>query len=194
MKTCLFLGYNQKKTKLIKLIKKKNWKVDSYLQKKPNKIFYKYDLIISFGYRHVIHSSIIKNCKRPILNLHTSYLPHNRGAHPNFWSFMDNTPKGVTIHEINKKIDAGNIIVQKKFKINIKKRKFSSFKKTYNFLFKEIENLFEKNIRKILSNNYSSYKQKGKATSHHKSNLPKSLKLWNVNILKYKKFFFSRSH
>tara|TARA_X000001036_G_scaffold439005_1_gene488461 strand:- start:3479 stop:4060 length:582 start_codon:yes stop_codon:yes gene_type:complete len=191
---CIFLGYGKKETRLIKLIESKNIKVINLKRSITLKDIKKADIIISFGYKKIITEKLLKSAHRPIINLHMSYLPFNRGAHPNFWSFIDNTPKGVTIHEINKKIDAGNIIVQKKFNINIKKRKFSSFKKTYNFLFKEIENLFEKNIKKILSNNYSSYKQKGKATSHHKSNLPKSLKLWNVNILKYKKFFFSRSH
>ncbi len=42
------------------------------------------------------------------------YLPFNRGAHPNFWSFMEKTPSGVTMHEINSGIDKGKIIVQKK--------------------------------------------------------------------------------
>ena len=185
---CIFLGYGKKETRLIKLIESKNIKVINLKRSITLKDVKKADIIISFGYRKIIKEKILKSAQRPIINLHMSYLPFNRGAHPNFWSFIKNTPKGVTIHEINKKIDSGNIIVQKKLRMNISKKKFSTFKKTYNFLFKEIENLFEKNIRKILNNNYSSYKQKGKATFHHKSNLPKSLKNWDINILKYKKF------
>ena len=37
--------------------------------------------------------------------MHISYLPFNRGAHPNYWSFKDNSPKGVTIHFIDNGID-----------------------------------------------------------------------------------------
>lgn len=54
-----------------------------------------------------------------------SYLPYNKGTHPNYWSFIENTPKGVMIHEIDKGIDTGNIIVQKKIKLNIFLRKNS---------------------------------------------------------------------
>ena len=43
--------------------------------------------------------------KRPIVNLHISYLPFNRGSHPNYWSFVENTPKGVSIHEIDEQIE-----------------------------------------------------------------------------------------
>ena len=72
------------------------------------------DLIISFGYNKIIKKKVLKFTKRSILNLHISYLPFNRGAHPNFWSFYKNTPKGVSIHEINSKIDQGNLIFRKK--------------------------------------------------------------------------------
>jgi methionyl-tRNA formyltransferase len=46
-----------------------------------------------------------------------SYLPFNRGAHPNFWSFIEKTQAGVSIHKINKGIDTGNIILRKKINI-----------------------------------------------------------------------------
>ena len=39
-----------------------------------------------------------------------SFLPYNRGSHPNFWSFVENTPKGVSIHEVSNGIDDGDII------------------------------------------------------------------------------------
>ena len=37
-----------------------------------------------------------------------------QGAHPNFWSFYDNTPSGVTIHLIDAGIDTGDVLYQKK--------------------------------------------------------------------------------
>ena len=96
------------------------------------------DLLISFGYRHIIDEEILKR-KNNILNLHISYLPFNKGAHPNFWSFAENTPSGVTIHKINKKIDSGNIIYQKilDFELNKNKKKLT-FKDTYSVLISEI--------------------------------------------------------
>jgi len=70
------------------------------------------DWIISYGYRHIIKSDIISRFEKKIINLHISLLPWNRGSDPNFWSFFDNTPKGVTIHYIDSGIDTGDILAQ----------------------------------------------------------------------------------
>ena len=72
-----------------------------------------FDVIISFGYRKII-KKFLQSLKRPIINLHVSYFNFNRGSHPNFWSFIEGTPKGVSIHEINEIIDSGNLILRKK--------------------------------------------------------------------------------
>ena len=87
----------------------------SHLSDKINKVQIeeiKPDLIVSYGYKHIIRPEIFDNFRT--INLHISYLPYNRGSNPNFWSFYDNTAKGVTIHEVAKSIDSGNIIKQKK--------------------------------------------------------------------------------
>ena len=61
---------------------------------------YKYDFLISFGYRYIIKDKILTHFKENALNLHISYLPWNRGSDPNLWSILENTPKGVTIHQL----------------------------------------------------------------------------------------------
>lgn len=70
------------------------------------------DIILSYGYRHIITSEIIDRFDRRIINLHISYLPYNRGADPNLWSYLEDTPRGVTIHFIDNGIDTGDIIAQ----------------------------------------------------------------------------------
>ena len=62
-------------------------------------------MIVSFGYNKLIKKLILKFVNCPIYNIHISYLPYNKGAHPNFWSFIDRTPHGVSIHKINENID-----------------------------------------------------------------------------------------
>ena len=57
-----------------------------------------------------------------------SYLPYIE-AHPNFWSFMDKTPKGVTIHEISNGIDAGDITFQRQYEFNISSENFLHLKR-----------------------------------------------------------------
>jgi len=70
------------------------------------------DMIVSFGYRHIIKQNVLEKFPGRVVNLHISYLPWNRGADPNLWSFLEETPKGVTIHHIDEGIDTGDIIAQ----------------------------------------------------------------------------------
>jgi len=69
-----------------------------------------FDLVVSHNYRHILKPEIFEQFKRPAVNIHTSLLPWNRGSNPNFWSWYDGTPKGVTIHEIDKGLDTGKIL------------------------------------------------------------------------------------
>ena len=161
----------------------------NYKKVPPLKIFLKSDLIVSFGFRKILKQNILKNIKIPIFNIHLSYLPYNRGAHPNFWSFMENTPSGVSIHEINEKIDAGNIIIRKKIYFDIKKNKSNTFRKTYNFLKISSEKLFKKNFYKIVHQKYRKIKNYKNGSFHYKKNLPKIIKDWDENIILTKKKF-----
>ena len=70
------------------------------------------DFVISYGYRFILPEHFIKRYEGRIINMHVSYLPWNRGADPNLWSWIDNTPKGVTIHLMDKGIDTGMILAQ----------------------------------------------------------------------------------
>jgi methionyl-tRNA formyltransferase len=194
-KNCLFLGYKKNQTSLITFLKKKNFVIKNY-QKIPSlEIFKQSDFILSFGFRKIIRDNILKKLKKPIFNIHLSYLPFNRGAHPNFWSLIEDTPAGVSIHKVDSGIDTGSIIIRKKVYFNINLYKFSTFKKTYKYLFLEAEKLFKKNFNKIYNKKYkvqilSNYK----GTFHYKKDLPKWMKNWNMNIsLAKKKYQDQRS-
>jgi methionyl-tRNA formyltransferase len=183
----LFLGYKKNQTSLINFLKKKNFNIVN-CQKIPSlKTFKQSDLILSFGFRKIIRDNIIKKLKKPIFNIHLSYLPFNRGAHPNFWSLIENTPAGVSIHKIDKGIDTGNVILRKKIYFNTSLNKFSTFKKTYNLLFLEAEKLFKKNFNKIYNKKYKKILINHKGTFHYKKDLPKWVKNWDMNISLAKK-------
>ena len=187
---CLFLGYNKKQTKIISILKKKNIIVINKKSKITLNDIKNKDIIISFGYRKIIKQKILSALSRPIINLHMSYLPFNKGAHPNFWSFFDNTKKGVTIHEVDKGIDTGKIIFRKEIKFDTKKRIRHTFKSTYRILFKEIENLFIQNYKPLLSNKYKKkINQKNIGKTHKSKHLPSNIKSWNKSIYLYLKKF-----
>ena len=182
---CLFLGHNSSQTRLINFLKKKKILV-THKKRASKKGIEKFDLIISFGCRQIIKSDILRKIKRPIINLHMSYLPFNKGAHPNFWSFHDDKKSGVTIHEIDKNLDTGPIIFQKEIKFNIQKNKKITFKSTYNILFLEMEKLFIKNYKSIIFNKYRKKKNnKFKGKFHYTKDLPRDLSDWNTNIFNY---------
>lgn len=70
------------------------------------------DWLISFGHNKILKPDELKPYDGRALNIHIGILPDNRGADPNFWSWFNNTKKGVTIHEIDNDLDAGPIVAQ----------------------------------------------------------------------------------
>ncbi len=178
MKKILFLGYNEHQTRLIKELRKVKAKVDWSCEK--IKHCKSYDLIISFGYKYILDVDFLNLINIPIINLHISFLPWNKGAHPNFWSFYENTPKGVSIHLIDKGIDTGPIIYQKIVKFS---KNEETFEQTYSVLKNEIEDLFINNITNIINGKYNTKSQHGEGSFHKKSDLPKDFRGWNANIV-----------
>ena len=60
-----------------------------------------------------------------------------------------------------------------------------TFKKTYNILINEIENLFILKFNEILNASYKTKKITTKGTIHYTKDFPKKFKNWNINIKKY---------
>lgn len=144
--------------------------------------------IISFNYQYIIHNDVIQYMKGRIINLHTSFLPYNRGSSPNFFSFVENSPKGVTIHQIDKGLDTGKIYVQKELVFDESKETFAT---TYQKLNEEITALFEENWEAIKTGKLIPFEQKGEGSYHTMSELRKYQSIrqfsWNDNIADYLK-------
>lgn len=122
-----------------------------------------YDLVISYGYRHIIKSPIIDMYRGKIINLHISYLPYNRGADPNLWSILSDTPKGVTIHHLDEGLDTGRIIRQREIYITKEDTLFSSYNKLGVQMLLLFETFFTEFVR---TNNipYGTVQDEGNAT------------------------------
>jgi len=120
-------------------------------------------MIVSYNYKYILSRDILDLVEGNAINLHISYLPYNRGADPNIWSFIENTPKGVTIHYIDSGIDTGDIIVQKQIQFNEEKE---TLKLTYDILHREIQELFKRNWKKIKSYEIERMAQIGEGTIH----------------------------
>jgi folate-dependent phosphoribosylglycinamide formyltransferase PurN len=177
-KRVLFLGYTSENTTIIDDLMNANCEV-WHTQEKIHTT-QGFDFVISYGYGHILKKSIIESSVAPIINLHISYLPWNRGAHPNFWSFFDCTPSGVSIHLIDEGIDTGPIIYQRY--VNFPKDQIT-FSQTYRQLIIELESLFKENLKEIISGTYKPLPQRRKGSYHKVDDLPSAFSGWDSNIL-----------
>lgn len=120
------------------------------------------DFILVYSYRFIISEEIIKRFENKIVNMHISYLPWNRGADPNMWSIIDNTPKGVSIHYIDAGIDTGPIILQKIVEISLE----DTLRQSYEKLQDSIQKLLLENWKNIKKGTLVSFQHKEKGTHH----------------------------
>jgi methionyl-tRNA formyltransferase len=70
------------------------------------------DIALSVLFGYLLKPSFLNLFPEGCINLHPAYLPYNRGAYPNVWSIIEDTPSGVTLHYIDEGVDTGDIIAQ----------------------------------------------------------------------------------
>lgn len=71
------------------------------------------DLIISTNFSHYVGERVRRIARIGTWNLHKSYLPHYRGMAPSFYALLNGEKQvGVTLHQIAKGFDTGNILKQ----------------------------------------------------------------------------------
>ena len=143
---------------------------------------YKYDFLISFGYRYMISKQVLTLFNNKAINLHISYLPWNKGSDPNLWSILKNTPKGVAIHKMDTGLDTGDVLFQHEIFFNDN----DTLKSSYDKLQNEIVELFIENWQKIIDNKAIPIKQKGTGSYHKSSDKDSYLNLltkgWDTKI------------
>jgi len=111
--------------------------VEEYaLPPKPPEI---YDLVVSYGYRHWIPTAWCRAFDGKAVNLHISYLPWNRGADPNLWSWVDGTTKGVSLHYVSPDFDRGDLVARIEVPMDPAEHTLRS---SYELLSRSVEDLF----------------------------------------------------
>ncbi len=126
-----------------------------------------FDFGISYRFKHIIGKPEIDWFNDKLINLHISYLPWNRGADPNLWSWIDNTPKGVTIHNIDEGCDTGDILLQEYVNFTVQDE---TLRTSYTKLSHTIETLFINNMQNILAQSLKPRKQEEQGSFHLASN------------------------
>lgn len=123
------------------------------------------DWIISYGFGHIIRRDVIDLMPERIINLHISLLPWNRGADPNLWSWIEDTPKGVTIHQIDGGVDTGPILAQ--CQTRIPESPEQTLATSYQRLKQDIESLFCERWPLIRNDDIAVTPQSGDGTFHY---------------------------
>ena len=103
-----FLNKNNIKFILIKNLK----------NKKISKLLKKTELGLVCGFPHIFKSFHFNKSKYGFINLHAGKLPKYRGGSPLNWQIINNEKYfGISVIKIDKGIDSGDIIFEKKFKL-----------------------------------------------------------------------------
>jgi methionyl-tRNA formyltransferase len=123
---------------------------------------YEIEYALSYRYRHIVKKPVLEYFDRRIINLHISFLPWNRGADPNLWSFLDDTPKGVTIHIMDEGIDTGDILIQKEVDYD----ENDTLQTSYQRLSSTIETLFRLYCPDIIEEKIKPHLQTGSGSYH----------------------------
>lgn len=101
-----------------------------------------YDLVISIHCKQIFPIELINGIR--CINVHPGLNPYNRGWFPHVFSIINGLPSGVTIHEIDEKIDHGPIITQEEINIEECDTSESAYKKIIDLERKLLLNNFEK--------------------------------------------------
>ncbi len=173
----LVLGYAAQESRVSSILTQKGFAVAQSAE--PVRNLADYNLTVSFGYRHLFSGKTLVSARGPVLNLHISYLPYNRGAHPIFWACFNREPTGVTIHHINEGLDTGPIFAQEKVAVAEEEM---SFRQAHSLLKASIEDLFEDTVSAILESKINPKEQDRLLPPKKKSELPQEFRGWDSII------------
>ncbi len=123
----------------------------------------KVDYFILAWWPSIISKQIFEIPTFGTINFHPSYLPFNRGKHYNFWSIVEETVFGVTLHFVTDKIDAGDILFQKKIHKDWSDTGATLYNKAQNGML----DLFKESYIKIRAHEYERIKQDANSGSFH---------------------------
>src|SRR5215472_8925874 len=74
------------------------------------------DVICVSAFPWLLSDEILGSARRAVLNVHSSLLPRHRGPNPLLWIYYhDDRRTGVSVHRMNQRPDAGEILAQEAF-------------------------------------------------------------------------------
>ncbi len=144
------------------------------------------DIIFVVSWRYIIPSKVYNKAKIGSYLFHDSLLPEYRGFSPTVWSIINGKKyTGVTLLEIDQKVDSGDIVDQIKVPIHIDDEISDVMKRvTQTYL-----DLLEKNINNIINGEINTINQDHSIASYTRKRLPSdNLIDWNLSTIEIYNF------
>jgi methionyl-tRNA formyltransferase len=114
------------------------------------------DIIYSVQYHQILKQRHINKARRIAINLHMAPLPEYRGSNQFSFAIIEGKKEfGATIHQLDSRIDHGDILFQKRFPIPHNCWVDELYELTYNAAL----NLFKQTLSHIVHNNYQKVPQ-----------------------------------
>lgn len=119
------------------------FKVDDYHTEETKLVFKNTDADLGILYgTNIIKESVFSIPKKGSINIHLGLTPYYRGGPSVFWElFNGERENGVTVHYVAKKVDTGDVILQKTFPLRYDFEKYNldyeSFLRDYRTSLKE---------------------------------------------------------
>jgi len=173
----IFISKKFLKKEVVIFLKKEKIQFDyfeNFNSKKLAKVLEKVDLAITGGFPIILKEELINKPKYGFINCHAGILPNYRGGSPLNWQIINNESQfGITVTKINSKIDRGNIIGEKKFKL----KAHYDINDLHRVANNNFPKLVEESINKILKGN------KGKKQNEAKSKYYSQRTIENSKII-----------
>ena len=173
------------KSKVIDFLNKNKIKfttIKNLKSKKILQILNKTDLGLVCGFPHIFKEFQFNIPRYGLINLHAGKLPNYRGGSPLNWQIInDEKYFGISVIKIDKGIDTGDIIFEKKFKL-LNKYKIEDLHRIANYFFPK---LLYNSIFKLISGKKLK-KQNEKKAKYYKQRKPED-SLINPSDTSYKK-------
>jgi len=122
------------------------------LKEEWQEVVQSYDLVISIHCKQIFPAEMVRAVK--CINVHPGLNPYNRGWYPQVFSIINSLPWGATIHEIDEKLDHGDIIIQEEMELHAWDTSLSAYNRVLD---KEIQ-LLEKVLPQIVDGDYTTMK------------------------------------
>lgn len=112
------------------------------------KIISSYQIAFSLHCKQIFPKQLVGSVR--CYNLHPGLNPYNRGWFPQVFSIMNKLPAGATLHEMDEKIDHGDIVDQQEVSIDASDNSLSA----YNKIIEAEIVILNRSLNSILSNDY----------------------------------------